>query len=136
MVSHASVRVDRGRGQIAVVLLALLGCGLSMAPIPLYIASRLATRPLLHEDEPMWPFPGVIFLEVVASGLVGLIAVLRGSRTNLLWVAAGILFSVGALTFTSIGILVLPGAVLFAVASIVNSRTRRSRLREDVAARV
>jgi len=131
--SQLSLQADPPRGRVAVAALALLGCTLSVAPVLLYIAARQSVRPLLHGDEPVWPFPGLVFLEILGGALIGLAAGLPGNRARLLWIGAGVLIATGALTFASTAFLVLLGGLLFAVAAIAKSKGYRFSLREGAA---
>ena len=65
--------------------------------------ARRSVRPLLFGDEPMWPLPGLVFLEILAGALIGLAAALPGNRPRLLWIVAGVLMP-ASLSYRSIAI--------------------------------
>lgn len=104
------------------LILAALGCGLSIAPTVLTAVTRLQVQSPAPEVE-FWPLPGLVLGESAASGVLGLAATVSQVSSKhywLLWIPPGLLISLAVLTFASIGILLLPAGIALAIsASIV-----------------
>lgn len=71
--------------------------------------------------QPMWPLPGLYFLEIVAlSILCALVFVLGGpSGGTITWAAVGMLAAFSILGALSVGFFYLPVTLLFGVAALI-----------------
>jgi hypothetical protein len=72
--------------------------------------------------QPMWPLPGLYFIEMVVLSLVTALASIRGGpRAGLLtWGAAGIFSAFSILGALSVGFFYLPVAVIFGLLAVLS----------------
>ncbi len=73
-------------------------------------------------QQPMWPLPGLYFIEMAALSVVSAIAFLLGGRRRELiaWSAAGIFTSFSILGALSVGFFYLPVAVIFGLLAVLS----------------
>jgi hypothetical protein len=95
--------------------LAILGAGICL------VVTFLLWRSI-RVYQPMWPQPGLYFLEVVALALLAAVAFIPGEPglKYIVWGAAGALFGFSILGSLSVGFFYLPVAVIFMVLSVTS----------------
>ena len=82
----------------------------------------------ISNQQPMWPLPGLYFMEMVAVSLVSAVVFVHGgSRSRLIpWGAIGILFAFSIIGAFSVGFFYIPVAIIFgAAASLSDVRSRQ-----------
>ncbi len=72
--------------------------------------------------QPMWPLPGLYFIEMAALSLVSALAFILGYRRRglIAWGAAGIFSAFSILGALSVGFFYLPVAVIFGLLAILS----------------
>ena len=89
---------------------------------------------VLSAQQPMWPLPGLYLLEMPAVSILGLWSIgsnetrLSRLRGFLTWVTVGILFAFVVLGALSVGFLIAPVAILFAIAAILSDHRQGHNL--------
>jgi hypothetical protein len=84
--------------------------------------------------QPMWPLPGLYFIEMVSLSFISTFIFVRGDpRGSLMtWVAAGVISAFSFLGALSVGCFYLPVALMFSVISLTwdvrNKQNRPARL--------
>jgi len=108
-------------------LLALTATGICLI-VCVYIWS------ILRAQQPIWPLPGLYLLEMLAVSILGLWSIgsnetrLSRLRGFLTWVTVGILFAFVVLGALSVGFLIAPVAILFAIAAILSDHRQGHNL--------
>ncbi len=80
--------------------------------------------------ESLWPFPGIVLLEIAVLGLIGLVAVALDSAEHarhwgmLTWAVVGALVSLMFLGIFSVGPFLFPAVLVFSVAAVLADRRR------------
>lgn len=81
----------------------------------------------------LWPFPGIVLLEIAVFGLMGLVAVALDSAERplywgmLTWVVVGALIGLVFLGIFSVGPFLFPSVLAFLVAALLADRRKERR---------
>ncbi len=91
------------------------------------VASAIAWSAVARQ-QPMWPLPGLYFLEMVVVSMLPIMETFRegprppSMRGSVAWAAVGVLVAFAVLGILSVGLLYAPAAGLIGTAAIVSNR--------------
>ena len=77
----------------------------------------------ISANQPMWPLPGLYFIEMLALSIVSAFIFVRGDPRNqfITWGTAGVISAFSILGALSVGFFYLPVALIFAVISVTSA---------------
>jgi hypothetical protein len=80
--------------------------------------------------QPMWPLPGLYFIEMVALSSISAFIFVRGDPREqfITWGAAGVISAFSILGALSVGFFYLPVALIFAVISVTSAVRNKQRI--------
>jgi hypothetical protein len=95
----------------------------------------LAIWSSMSAQQPMWPLPGLYFIELVLLSMVSAGMFLRSDRhrSAVAWTVAGAFSGFVVIAAWSVGLFYLPVTILFGVSAIVSDRRGRRTLARQLA---